>query len=69
MLKIRNRYDRNGNIITPEDMGKRPPPEGFMELLIELYTPISQQEEKETDTLPHPDNRFSEGADVLNPCQ
>ena len=46
MLKIRNRYDRDGNIITPEDYGERKPPEGFMKLLIEVYIPIVKEKEQ-----------------------
>lgn len=42
MLHIRNRYDRGGNIITPNDFGTREPPEGFMDFLVEMYTPIDK---------------------------
>lgn len=46
MLMIRNRYDRDGNIITPDDYGKREPPEGFMDFLIEVYIPIAKEKEQ-----------------------
>ena len=45
MLKIRNRYDHSGSIITPDDYGKREAPEGFIDFLVEMYTPIANPEE------------------------